>query len=61
MFNEIVYLLLCIYIYFVDIGSFVGDEMPLPPNDLGVDLANDQEMEDAEDQDGDRPGPHDHV
>ena len=37
------------YIYFVDIGSFDGDEMPVPSNNLGVDLDDDQDMADAED------------
>ena len=38
--------LIYIYIYIVDIGSFVGYEMPPPPNDLGVDPP-DEEMVDA--------------
>ena len=41
-------------IYFVDIRTFVGDEIPSPPNDPGVDV--DEEMEEAEDE-GDRPDP----
>ena len=49
MFIEIVLLLLCTYIYFVEIGSFVDDETPLPPNDPGVDPDDDQEMADMED------------
>ena len=39
--------MLCTCIYFVDIGSFDGDEMPDLPHDLGVDLDDyDQEMAD---------------
>ena len=36
-------------IYFADIGSFDGKEMPDPPHDLGVDPDDDQDMADAED------------
>ena len=51
--------MLCTYIYFANIGSFDGDEMPPPPNDLGLDPDDDQDMADAEDQAGeDTPGPH---
>ena len=52
---------MCNYIYFTDIGSFFGVEMPPPPNDPSVDPDDDQEMADAEDQAGDRPGPHDQA
>ena len=52
--------MLCTYIYFVDIGSFVVDEMPPPPNDQGVDAAKDQEMADEKDRASDITGPHDH-
>ena len=41
-------------IYFVYIGTFVGDEIPPPPNDPGVDV--DEEMAEVEDQ-GDKPNP----
>ena len=37
-------------IYFVDIGTFVGDMIPPPPDDL----VDDEEMAEAADQ-GDRP------
>ena len=37
------------YIYFVDIGSFDGNEMPAPPNDIGVYPDDDQDMADAKD------------
>ena len=47
--------------FFLDIGSFFGYEMSSPQNDPGVDLDDDQEMAGAEDQAGDRPGPHDHA
>ena len=50
--------MLCTYIYFLDIGSFVGDEIPPPPNDPGVSLAN-EEMAYAEDQADDKTSPHD--
>ena len=40
-------------IHFVDIGTFVGDEIPPPPNDPGIDF--DEEMAEVEDQ-GDRTG-----
>ena len=46
--------MLCTYIYFVDIGSFVGDEIPPPPNDPGVYHVH-KEMAEVEDQ-GDRTG-----
>ena len=41
-------------IYFVDIGTFIGDMIPPPPNDLGVDV--DEEMEEVENH-GKRPNP----
>ena len=42
--------MLCTCIYFLDIGSFDGDEMPDPPHDPGVDPDDfDQEMVDAPD------------
>ena len=46
--------MLCTCIYFVDIGSFDGEEMSGPPHDLGVDPDDDHDManaEDAHDQD----------
>ena len=48
---------MCTYIYFADIGSFYGDEISAPPNDLGVDPDDDQDMADAEDHEAgvDRP------
>ena len=39
----------CTYIYFTNFGSFDGDAMLVPPNDLGVDLDDDQDVADAED------------
>ena len=43
---------MCTCIYFADIGSFDGDEMPDPPHDPGVDLSDyDQEMDDAPEDD----------
>ena len=59
--------MLCTCIYFADIGSFDGDEMPDPPHDLGFEPNDyDQEMADAlEDEVGgasercvDHPTPH---
>ena len=41
-------------IYFVYIGTFVGDEIPPPPNDLSVDI--DEEMAEMEDH-GDKCDP----
>ena len=41
--------MLCTYIYFADIGSFDGKEMPDPPHDPGVDPDDDLDMADAED------------
>ena len=41
--------MLCTCIYFVDIGSFDGEDMPTPPHDPGVDPDDDQGMPDAED------------
>ena len=50
---------MCTYIYFSNIGSFDGDDMPTPPNDPGVDPDDDQEMADAEDWAGANiPAPH---
>ena len=53
---------MCTCIYFADIGSFDGDDMPTPPHDLGVDLDDNQDMADAEDHDqeagGERHAPH---
>ena len=43
--------MLCTCIYFADIGSFDGDEMPEPPHDPGVHPDDDQDMADAEDHD----------
>ena len=42
--------MLCTCIYFVDIGSFDGEEISGPPHDIGVDPNDDdQDMPDAED------------
>ena len=42
--------MLCTCIYFADIGSFDGDEMPDPSHDPGVDPNDyDQEMDDVPD------------
>ena len=51
---------MCTYIYFANIGSFDGDEMPRPPTDLGIDPNDNQEMANAKDHEAgvDRPGPH---
>ena len=41
---------MCTYIYFADIGSFDGDEMPDPPHDPSIDTDDyDQEMADVPD------------
>ena len=41
---------MCTCIYFADIGSFDGEEMPEPPHDPGVDPDDDdQDMADVED------------
>ena len=53
--------MLCTCIYFVDIGSFDGEEMPTPvPHDPGVDPDDDQGYADAEDHqeaNAERPAP----
>ena len=51
--------MLCTCIYFVDIGSFDGDDMPVQPNDPGVDPDDDQDMADSKDHEGcvARPAP----
>ena len=41
--------MLCTCIYFVDIGSFDGKDMPTLPHDPGVDPDDDQGMPDVED------------
>ena len=47
--------MLCTCIYFADIGSFDGEEMPGPPHDLGVDPdGDDEEMGDAPEDDHDQ-------
>ena len=50
--------MLCTCIYFTEIGSFVGEEMPGPPHDLGVDPDDgDHNMVDVEhDHDEDEAG-----
>ena len=41
--------MLCTCIYFADIGSFDGEEMPPPPLDPGVDPDDDEGMPDSKD------------
>ena len=41
--------MLCTCIYFADIGSFDGEDMPAPAHDPGVDPDDDQGMPDVED------------
>ena len=54
--------MLCTCIYFADIGSFDGEEMPETPHDPSVDPDDDQDMADAEDHhqdvDAERHAPH---
>ena len=54
--------MLCTCIYFVDIGSFDGEEMPEPLHDPGVNPDDDQDMADTEAHDqeasGERHDPH---
>ena len=51
--------MLCTCIYFADIGSFDGDEMPNPPHDPGVVPDDfDQEMANALDGRDDPHAPH---
>ena len=46
--------MLCTCIYFADIGSFDGEEMPDPPHDPGVDPDDDdQDMADVPEDDQD--------
>ena len=40
---------MCTCIYFIDIESFDGEDMPTPPIDPSVDLDDEQDMPDAED------------
>ena len=53
--------MLCTCIYFADIGSFDGEDMPTPPHNPGVDLGDhDQGMPDVEDHQeasAERPAP----
>ena len=42
---------MCTCIYFADIGSFDGEEIPETPHDSGVDPDDNHDMEDAEDHD----------
>ena len=41
--------MLCTCIYFAEIGSFDGEEVPVPPHDPGADPNDDQGMLDVED------------
>ena len=41
--------MLCTCIYFADIGSFDGEDMPAPPHDPGVDPTDNQGMPHVED------------
>ena len=48
--------MLCTCIYFADIDSFDGKEMPEPPHDPGVDPDDDQDMADVEAHDQEAGG-----
>ena len=41
--------MLCTCIYFVEIGPYDGEDMPVPLNDLGVDSDEDQDIPDIGD------------
>ena len=53
--------MLCTCIYFIEIGSFDGEEMSKPPHDLGVDPNYDQDMDDVKDHDQDEVGAKRHA
>ena len=48
--------MLCTCIYFADISSFDGKEMPEPSHDPGVDPDDDKDMADVEDHDQEAAG-----